>query len=248
MLRLRHALLSPFDRATSLYRRLAGGIPDYRALLFQDLVERLEQRQPRRMLEIGPRDGEDTRRLLTLRPEKLVLVDLPVMRERVESWRPSLADAPIELIFANFMYDRRFDDIEPFDVVWCTGVLYHNPEQLRLVRQLYDATAPGGLLVLETATARRPSTMNSNCVEIWYPPDKALSSKNHLSINVTHLPSRAAIRSWMELVGFTDVRESRALRRVSYALGATRAAMIGRKPIDAKPGSYGQDFPIGRAR
>ena len=33
--------------------------------------------------------------------------------------------------------------------MWCTGVLYHNPEQLRFVRQLFDLTAPGGHLVLE---------------------------------------------------------------------------------------------------
>ena len=66
-------------------------------------------------------------------------------------------------------YDKMFDEIEPFDLIWCTGVLYHNAEQLRFIRQLFDATAPGGHLVLESAIARPPGTRNANCVEIWYP-------------------------------------------------------------------------------
>ena len=124
------------------------------------------------MLEIGPKEGDDTRRLATLGAQNLVLVDLPNQRANIEKWIGDLK-APVELIYGNIMYDRAFDTIEPFDVVWCTGVLYHNPEQLRFVRQLFDLTAPGGFLVLETATARLPGTRDANCVEIWYPPNKA---------------------------------------------------------------------------
>ncbi|MBT7665825.1 MAG: hypothetical protein HN608_12970, partial [Rhodospirillaceae bacterium] len=47
------------------------------------------------------------------------------------------------------------DDLLPFDLIWCTGVLYHNPEQLRMIARLFDWTAAGGHLVLETATAPR---------------------------------------------------------------------------------------------
>jgi SAM-dependent methyltransferase len=94
------------------------------------------------------------------------------LKPSVEQWLPGLSESPIEVIFGNFMYDEIFATLTPFDVIWCTGVLYHNPEQLRFVRQLFDATAPGGLLVIETATARRPQTRRENCIEVWYPYDK----------------------------------------------------------------------------
>ncbi len=150
------------------------------------------------------------------------------------------------------MYDIFFDTVEPFDVVWCTGVLYHNPEQLRFIRQMYDLTAPGGLLVLETATARRASTRNENCVEIWYPQDKPARRGYHISANVTHLPSAMAVHSWMQMVGFGAIEKSACHRAVGRALAADRVAYIAERPRGQGPGVYyghaGHEFPIGRAR
>lgn len=233
-------------------RRWRGIKDDYRDYLFEDLQRRLNGRRPARILEIGPRDGIDSKRLCSLKPDKLVLVDLPNQKERIEGWLPTLGDAPVELKIGNFMYDTAFDTLEPFDVVWCTGVLYHNPEQLRFVRQLYDITAPGGVLAMETATARRRVLRDENCVEIWYPPNKAKSGPYHVSVNVTHMPSAKAVESWLSMVGFTDVERSSCMRRQSLALDATRAGFIASRAADAKAGVYygifGHDFPIGRAR
>jgi SAM-dependent methyltransferase len=247
-----HTLLACSDLPLRAWRRLSGRRLDYRAFLFEDMQRRLGPGKPRRVLEIGPKEGDDTRRLVTLAPEKLVLVDLPVQRANVESWLPKLSGAPVEAVFGNIMYDREFETVEPFDIVWCTGVLYHNPEQLRFVRQLYDLTAPGGLLVIESATARRPGTRNANCVEIWHPEDKAASDRYHLSTNITHLPSRRAIESWLDMVGFSEIERSACHRRVLRSLSATRAAYIARRPADDRSGVYYSvaklDYPIGRAR
>ena len=240
------------DLPGRILRRLSGRNADYRSILFDELISRLAGAKPRRILEIGPRDGEDSRRLVTLRPDKFVLVDLPNQQGRIEQWLPTLRDCPAELVIGNIMYDARFDDMEPFDVVWCTGVLYHNPEQLRFVRQLFDLTASGGLLILETATARRPRTRNENCVEIWYPPDKAAGRAYHVSANVTHLPSARAVYSWMQMIGFTDIEKSACHRAVGRALAADRVAYIARRPRNEGQGIYyghaGHEFPIGRAR
>jgi len=239
------------DLPVRVGRRLRGEAADYRAFLFEDLKRRLAGRVPRRILEIGPKDGHDTRRLAGLGAEKIVLIDLPNQKNNIERWLPKLDSAPIELILGNFMYDPSFDGVEPFDLVWCTGVFYHNPEQLRFVRQLFDATAQDGLLVLESATARRPGTRDENCVEIWYPPDKATRKKVHLSANVTHLPSARAMESWLQMVGFDELERSTCHRRVTRSLSANRAAFIARRAA-AKSGVYysisGGDFPVGRAR
>jgi len=48
-----------------------------------------------RILEIGPKDGRDTRRLLELEPDELVLVDLPRMKETNERWLRELGSSRI---------------------------------------------------------------------------------------------------------------------------------------------------------
>lgn len=240
------------DLPRRVLRRARKGSDDYRRFLFDELVVKLDGRTPRRIVEIGPRDGVDTKRLLTLQPEKLLLIDLPDKQKAVEAWSAELGSSAIELAIGNFMYDARFADLEPFDVVWCTGVLYHNPEQLRLVRQLFDCTAPGGLIALESATARRAATRRENCVEIWtdVPPEER--RRLHVSANVTHLPSARAVRAWLEMVGYTDIQTSTCHARISNALAIARSAFLARKAAGSAGATYyaAQDlhFPIARAR
>jgi hypothetical protein len=233
-------------------RRLLGPpAKDYRGHLFDELVVRLAGKRPARILEIGPKDGFDTARLLSLKPDQLLMIDLADKAANNDIWYPKLARPGVELRYGNFMYEPWVEDLEPFDIVWCTGVLYHNPEQLRMIARLFDLTRLGGLMVLESATARRRFLGNENCVELWYPPPEgATKKKYHISSNVTHLPSRKAIESWMSMVGFVDNRLSNAHRLQGRKLARTRAAFIAER--GANPGSYygvrGHDFQIGKAR
>lgn len=243
---------SLLDTPARLRYRLQGGAPDYREFLFKDLALRLDGRATPRVLEIGPRDGIDSKRLLALNPERLVLVDLPDKQERIQGWIGQLPADKVDLIIGNIMYDDQARNLEPFDVVWCTGVLYHNPEQLRMVRQLYDFVKPGGLLVIESATARRRGLRDEACVEIWQGIDKATMRRHHVSTNVTHLPSCRAIQAWLEMVGFVDAQQSDCHRKVMRGLGRNRAAFIAKRPeVDRAHGYYaiaGLNYDIGKAR
>jgi chemotaxis methyl-accepting protein methylase len=71
------------------------------------------------------------------------------------AWLDRIGSSRIEYVSANLMYSETVSRLDPFDVVWCTGVLYHNPEQLRMVRRLFDLVVPGGVLALESATTAR---------------------------------------------------------------------------------------------
>ena len=109
----------------SLVKRMIGWSPvDYSPVLFEELWIYLNGSRPTRILEIGPKDGEDTRRLLNLKPDVLTLIDLPRMKDVNAEWLREM-DAPnVQYISANLMYCATIETIEPYDRIWCTGVLY----------------------------------------------------------------------------------------------------------------------------
>jgi len=227
--------------------------PDYREMLFEDLRRYVGDTRMARILEIGPKDGRDTRRLLELEPDELVLVDLPRMKETNERWLRELGSSRIRYLSTNFMYSDAADKWAPFDCIWCTGVLYHNPEQLRMMKRLFDQLRGGGVLVLESATIRRWWLRHANCVEIIYPPSAEVERKYHLSPNITHLPSARAVESWLAMVGFERISRSGCHRKSSAALARHRVAYLATKPVAPRVGTYysfdGDDgFVIGTAR
>ena len=157
----------------------------------------------KRILEIGPKHGGDSRLLAGLGPAELVLVDLPEKRELVSTWLPEVeAKAPTRYVEGNLLYlsPHQLDELGRFDLVWCLGVVYHNVEQFRLLRRLYDLTADGGRLALESATTRNRLLARMNVVEVHWP-------ETYRGVpTVTHMPSRRALASWLEMVGYADVR------------------------------------------
>ena len=91
----------------------------------------------KRILEIGPKHGLDSRLLAGLDPEELVLLDLPEKTSRVRDWLPEV-HTNTRYIEGNLLYlsPDELAELGTFDLVWCLGVLYHNAEQLRLIRRL----------------------------------------------------------------------------------------------------------------
>jgi SAM-dependent methyltransferase len=201
-------------RTSTKRRRELGGA----RLVFEYL--RPELPRGGRILEVGPKHGLDTRLLATLEPSELVTVDLPEKAGEIASWLPEVPIA--RHVEANVLYldERERAELGSFDLVWCLGVLYHNAEQLRLLRRLYELTAEGGLVVIESATTRNRILAGRNLVELHWP-------ETYRSVpTITHLPTRRAIASWLEMVGFTDVR----VRDVySRSLGWQRAVLTGRR-------------------
>ncbi len=80
----------------------------YRVHLFEELKTLLSPASLRgtRILEIGPKDGLDSRRLASLQPNELVMIDLPEKRPAVDDWRSQIT-CPHRHIERNFMYMPR---------------------------------------------------------------------------------------------------------------------------------------------
>jgi SAM-dependent methyltransferase len=206
------------------YREIVG-----ERLVFHALKESgwLSGLQGSRILEIGPKHGKDSALLATLEPSELFLIDLPEKDAMVKEW---LSTIPCNTRYfqGNILYlnDTDRERMGHFDLVWCLGVLYHNVEQLRLVKRLFDFCSIGGRLAIESATTRNRKLRGLNVVEIHWPrPYRDVPT-------ITHLPSASAIKSWMEMVGFTDV----AIWDIySKRLGRDRSVLTGRKTEGSRP-------------
>ena len=180
-----------------LLRRLRGlepydGVFAYRKYLFQQLKSEFGEDffRNKRILEIGPKDGEDTFRLETLNPSEIVMFDLPDKQDVNEKWLAKIS-VPNSYYVENFLYADKelIEKIGKFDLIYFTGVLYHNPEQLKFIKKLYDLLNIEGVMVLESSVSRNIFTRNKNIVEIWYPD----TYRN--TTTITHLPSKKAIIS-----------------------------------------------------
>src|SRR5438874_48671 len=105
-------------------------------IVFHHLVRagRLDRFRGGRILEIGPKHGEDSRLLASLEPRDLVLLDLPEKDALVESW---ISELDARYVSGNLLYltPAELAGLGTFDLVWCLGVLYHNAEQLRRLRR-----------------------------------------------------------------------------------------------------------------
>lgn len=199
----------------------------YRVHLFRELLDLAgaEAFTGGRVLEIGPRDGLDSKRIAGLGPAELVMIDLPEKRGVTAAWLPEIT-CPHRYIEANFMY-MPADEVSAlgaFRLIWCTGVIYHNAEQLRFLRKLYKRLDPGGYLVLESSTLRQPWYLRKgNYVQLHFPETFRNTG------TVTHLPTARAIKTWLQMVGFKEIRDSACFEPENRNVRNLRMACISRK-------------------
>ncbi len=227
------------DPARRLYRTVRPEAPEplmYRIHLFNELLEHAgrESFRDQRILEIGPRDGLDSQRLAGLDPAELIMVDLPEKRELTDVWLAKVKD-PKRYIEANIMYLDAAQQaaLGHFGLIWCTGVLYHNAEQLRFLRKLYQFLAPGGWLVLESATLRGPRRLrDGNYVQVHWPDTYRDTG------TATHLPTAGAIRAWLDMVGFESITDSRCFDAENRNLTNIRMACLARRSDDDSAAAY----------
>ena len=220
----------------------------YRYYLFEELKQIFgsENFKNKKILEIGPKDGEDTLRLQSLEPKSITLIDLPVLKDENhhlnkyynEFLKPNLEKLDIEnkLIFANFQYMSRneYDALGKFDLIWFTGVLYHNPEQLKMLRKLYNLLNDDGVIVLETATTRNKKLVNETAIEIEVGGQY-------------HFPTKKAINLMMNMVGFNEIYQSKCFDKENYNKNNIRIAVLSKKNKTESDRVYRDGYLFGEA-
>ena len=200
----------------------------------------------KKILEIGPKDGEDTLRLQNLKPESITLIDLPILKNEnhhlnkyyKEFLKPNLEKLNVnnKLIFANFLYMKNdeYDALGKFDLIWFTGVLYHNPEQLKMLKKLYNLLNEDGVLVMETSTTRNKKLINHTAIEIEVDGQY-------------HFPTRKAVYLLLKMVGFSEVYKSKCFNRENYNKNNIRLAVFAQKKKNDVEGVYRDGYLYGEA-
>jgi hypothetical protein len=199
----------------------------YRVDLYNQLLAMTGKQEFRdnRILEVGPKDGCDSKRLASLSPKEFVMIDLPNKREGNEKWLGQITGCKTTYLETNFMYmsPEEYQQLGSFYLIWCTGVIYHNPEQMRFLRKLYKLLDVNGYLVLESAVLRVPASLkDGKFVQICYPEPYKQNG------NMTHLPTANAVKAWLGMVGFKEIHDSDCHAKYSKFAGK-RYAWICRK-------------------
>ena len=154
----------------------------------------IPQRTGMRIADVGCSNGYFLYKLATLNPEIAIGFD-PVERcwlqfALLQSMLrvPNLAFLPMGILAL---------DVFPsfFDCILCMGVIYHQRDQALAVKKLYDATRPGGYVILESLVVPTDEPLRIT------PPDRYAKMRNAWT-----MPSAALLKALFVNAGFQDVR------------------------------------------
>lgn len=150
------------------------------------------------VLEIGPKHGLHTRLIDVHGPRSITCVDLPSKREHVQPWMDKLT-VPHEFTFSDFL---RFKTDKKFGLIMFAGVLYHNVEQVRMLKKLRSMAKPECHMIFESSCTRTDEFRNKNVIEVHW-PDRFRGVET-----IIFMPSKSACKSMLEVAGWQCVEDS----------------------------------------
>ena len=161
-----------------------------------------------RVLEVGPKYGLHARWIdEQLQPAELVFNDFESDRHLHEEWADDLR-SPHRFVYGDLRTADELLELEPFDLVFFLGVLYHSANHLELLRMLNRVTKLGGAMLLESTVDTRDDAV----VRYRWPPDSAKAKA---------VPSVAALRMQLAWTGWRKAR-----RFMDYRPGTTEALFL----------------------
>jgi SAM-dependent methyltransferase len=154
-----------------------------------------------RVLEVGPKYGLHSRWIdRELQPAELVFNDFASDRDLHEEWVGELR-APHRFVYGDLRSAEELLELEPFDLVFFLGVLYHSAHHLPLLTMLNRVTRLGGTMLLESTVDSRKDAV----VRYRWPPE---SAKAKAVPSVPALRMQLAWTGWRTTRLFSDYRPS----------------------------------------
>jgi len=152
-----------------------------------------------RVLEVGPKYGVHSTWIdRELAPSELVFSDFASDTHLHEPWVGGL-QAPHRFVYGDLREAHGLLELEPFDLVFFLGVLYHSIHHLELLAMLNRVTKPGGTMLFETTVDPRPDAV----VRLRWHPE---SGKAKAVPSVQAVRVELAWTGWRKVTRFTDYR------------------------------------------
>jgi SAM-dependent methyltransferase len=146
-----------------------------------------------RVLEVGPKYGVHSRWIdHTLAPSELVLSDFASDKPLHEQWIGELRSSH-RFVYGDLREARELLTLEPFDLVFFLGVLYHSIHHLQLLAMLNRVTRIGGSMLFETTIDPRPDAL----LRLRWHPESGKAKA---------VPSLEAVRVELAWTGWRKVR------------------------------------------
>ena len=151
-----------------------------------------------RILEVGPKYGVHARWIdRELSPSELVFSDFEADTHLHAKWVDSLV-SPHRFVYGDLSRADELLELEPFDLVFFLGVLYHSIHHLPLLGMLNRVTKPGGTMLFETTVDPRPDAL----VRLRWPENG--KAKGVPTVQAVRL--ELAWTGWRKVTRFTDYR------------------------------------------
>ena len=172
-----------------------------------------------RVLEVGPKYGVHALWIdRELEPAELVFSDFASDRHRHEKWVGELS-TPHRFVYGDLREARELLDLEPFDLVFFLGVLYHSIHHLPLLAMLNRVTKLGAPMLFETTIDKWTDAL----LRLRWDPDTGKAKA---------IPSLQAVRLELAWTGWRKVR-----RFTSYRPGSSEALFLCEKTDELGEGS-----------
>lgn len=147
----------------------------------------------KKILEVGPKHGRHTVLVSSKGAKEITCVDLPHKKGMITRWQKSIK-CKLSVHYEDFL---RWQTDERFDVILFAGVIYHNTEQLRLLKKIRALCASEKtILYFESATTRTKDLQNRDVIEVHWPKPYRDTK------TIRFLPSHSACLALLEMAGW----------------------------------------------
>jgi SAM-dependent methyltransferase len=171
-----------------------------------------------RVLEVGPKYGVHASWIdRELQPSELVFSDFESDTSLHAKWVDSLQQ-PHRFVYGDLRDATELLELEPFDLVFFLGVLYHSIHHLPLLGMLNRVTKPGGTMLFETTVDSRPDAL----VRLRWPENGKAKG----------IPTLQAVRLELAWSGWRKVT-----RFTGYRPGSSEALFLCEKTDELREGS-----------